>query len=82
MSEFHLIVPEWCESATATDWLGNEAKVIRIPAEEFADPDFTVSADDFPRCCPQCGGDPEHPASDPVNGPRVPCCDPVHRGAT
>lgn len=31
--------------------------------------------------CPQCGGTPEEPGCDPVNGPRVPCCDPIHRGA-
>ena len=29
--------------------------------------------------CPQCGGTPDAPASDPINGPRVPCCDPIHR---
>jgi hypothetical protein len=43
--EFHLGVRA---TFSLRNWKGEEAEVIRIPDEEFADPDFTVKAEDFP----------------------------------
>ena len=47
--------------------------------QETARAALSTSPDTETRDCVHCGGTPEHPASDPVNGPRVPCCDPIHR---
>lgn len=53
------------------------ALLARLLAEHAAAVPATEEGEE--RCCPQCGGTPDAPASDPVNGPKVPCCDPIHK---
>lgn len=62
---------------TEDDWAAWAA--VGSDADTIAARALSTSPDTETRDCVHCGGTPEHPASDPVNGPRVPCCDPIHR---
>lgn len=42
-----VFIPWWIKSFRASV-MGREAEVIRIPDEEFGEPDITVRAEDFP----------------------------------
>ena len=73
-------------SAQRENYISAERLVIRfsdgsgLTVESFTgyeDSELRIRVDPAP--CAQCGGTPDHPASDPVNGPSVPCCDPIHR---